>query len=154
VPPFSLHRRSHAPLVVKHLFLPLLCLLFDQGRRGGATAPESKPPPPKPPILGEVLLRAPWIQFAMRLTSAAGFPSSLEDSIDEGKPQLTTVSPPITSPGHLSEPPPPRTCRTPPRRSPRAHREKLVTGRLPQHYAGVFFDFSFSFKIPETRINF
>jgi hypothetical protein len=60
-PPPSLHRHSHAPLIVKHLFPSLLCLLSDQGRRGVTTAPELKLPPPKPPLLSEPLLRAPWI---------------------------------------------------------------------------------------------
>jgi hypothetical protein len=59
------------PLVVKHLFPPLLCLLSHQGRRGATTASESKPPPPKPPLLSELLLRVPWIRFAVRLTSSA-----------------------------------------------------------------------------------
>jgi hypothetical protein len=60
-PPFLLHYRSHTPLVVKHLFPPLLCLLSDQGHRGVATAPELKPPPPKPPLLSEPLLHHPLL---------------------------------------------------------------------------------------------
>jgi hypothetical protein len=70
VAPFSLHRCSHVPLVLKHLFPLPFCLLSDQDRRGAAaaeTSPSSvshfsmrhgsnllcaSPPPPYPGAAG------------------------------------------------------------------------------------------------------
>jgi hypothetical protein len=69
--PFSLHRRLHTPLVVKHLFPPLLCLLSDQGYQGAVTAPDLKPLPPSPslPRPSEQRLRARSCCLDLSLTS-------------------------------------------------------------------------------------
>jgi hypothetical protein len=117
--PLLLHRRSHAPLVVKHLFTPLHCLLSDQGHREAATTSESKPPLLKPPLLSEPLLRTPWIQFVVCLTSSS-LPRCCRTVPRRCRPPgaatTTGTSPPIpdsaASPltGYSGELPPPSPC--------------------------------------------
>jgi hypothetical protein len=133
--PFSLDCHSHTPLVVKHLFPPLLCRLSDQGRQGAVTTSESNPPPPKPPLLGELLLHTPWIRFAVRLTTSS-LPRCYRNApLRRRPPRATTTartSPPVldsaASPptGYSGELPLPSPYQAGSPSPPHAHADRLL----------------------------